>query len=40
LPGQAVRVAVNLEHVRRIPAAVLSSSGAPPSRNAAADPMD
>jgi ABC-type sulfate/molybdate transport systems ATPase subunit len=40
LPGQAVRVAVDLEHVRRIPAAVLSSSGAPPSRNAAADPMD
>src|SRR4029078_2649237 len=40
LPGQAVRVAVDLEHVRRIPAAVLSSSGAPPSRNAAADATD
>jgi tungstate transport system ATP-binding protein len=34
LPGQTVRVAVDLEHVRRVP----TSSGTRPSRNAAPDP--
>jgi tungstate transport system ATP-binding protein len=40
MPGHAVRVAVHLEHVRRVLAAVPSPSGAQPPQEAATDPMD
>jgi hypothetical protein len=38
VPGQAVRVAVHLEHVRRVPETARPSSGARPSQNTATSP--